>query len=768
MYMHNLLLLLLATTTLSAAEDYTITLNTLGIGNQWRAGDVTPIQIEVGTNLNEAVPVWIEWEVPDADGDHVFWGRPITLVPQGKTSTWLYAPTRPWDNDNTSWTVRLRSFENGKPTKELSSILFSPQSTGASMLEKSEGSIAIFGTRRLGLSGYQPIEPFEPKQEATKVVSGLTKDDLPNAWPSYLSLDALVWADTAPEFSYQQSEAIVQWVERGGHFIITLPTIGDPWLLGSLDGPLASMLTGIHTSVETVHLSDIENALGRTKPRPSFEFSIRVFGHLEENWSNGVTPLTWLDDGRVIVIQKTVGFGAVTIIGVDLANGRLASLGLPEPDVLWNRVLGRRSDTPSQSTLQTLDEAERFSKTHDTATLPIEKMAAQEIAMSTTAVGRLGTVFLIIVSYWLISGPIAFFILRRKCKQQWSWIVFTCTACVFTVGTWFVAANASSVVTPLKHVTIVDHVYGGSGQRAVGWFSLYLPNFGRSEIQLLGDNNNLLLPWTPPSSSMTPPFVDRREIVVNLNHVPSSFEQPSRATTANFSFQWKGGIDHEFYDALIRIRSDSAPSVRRTSSGKQIGLSGEVMNRSSVNLEDVTILWITGEQQAPSKFAKNEDFELLPWVGKSGQALNIAYMWRMPSWGQEPIELDVLNADNTSSFSTAVEQRYKIEDKFGRPNFASTSNWRTRMEMLSLYSHLQPPTYKKQPDNKKGVESNQAIRESGRDLDFAEWFGRPCLIIMGFLPNAPIPVPISIDGEHVHQSNGVTFVRWIYPLPLIQ
>jgi hypothetical protein len=88
--------------------------------------------------------------------------------------------------------------------------------------------------------------------------------------------------------------------------------------------------------------------------------------------------------------------------------------------------------------------------------------------------------------------------------------------------------------------------------------------------------------------------------------------------------------------------------------------------------------------------------------------------------------------------------------------------------MLSLYSHLTPPVYQKDSGSKQGPESYHAIREGGRVLDFAEWFSRPCLIVMGFIPNAPLPVSITSDGEEIKRSKGVTLVRWVYPLEQVQ
>ena len=154
----------------------------------------------------------------------------------------------------------------------------------------------------------------------------------------------------------------------------------------------------------------------------------------------------------------------------------------------------------------------------------------------------------------------------------------------------------------------------------------------------------------------------------------------------------------------------------------------------------------------------------MPWVTKSGIPINKAYMWRMPIWGDELINLNLLNANKSSSFSNSVDYRYTNKEQ----NFRKLS-WRKQLEMLSLYSHLKPPTYiKPSSDTSKTTDSYKSSRDGGRELDFAKWFGRPCLIIMGFLQNSPLPVPISVDGDTIDQSDGVTFVRWIYPLPLTQ
>ena len=737
------IVLLLAVANVCHADVYSINVNSVGIGNNWRPGDVTPLHVTVTSKASEPTQAWLQWEVPDADGDLVLWGRAITIAPMGSTQTWLYAPTQGWNTGGTVWTLRLRDLVDNIPSGELGLTRFSPQSVGALAVSNRSGLITIFGTRRLGLSGYLPTTP-EVKHENTRIVSGLQASGLPDSWPSYQSLEALVWADATPEFTFGQEQAIEDWVHRGGHFIISLPSIGGPWALGSQNAPLLHLTEGVQPTVTQLPLQTLVSILGTTTIEQEMNVTVRVFGNIQDTWYPDVSPILWLEDGTVIAVQKTYGFGAVTVIGIDLTNGQLASLGLPETAFFWNRILGKRTETPSAFTLQALQKEDRLSPSIPTvAVLPAGKMIAQAIAMSTTAGGKLGTAFLLIIAYWLIGGPLGVYVLHKPKTRQWSWVFFVATACVFTVVTWVLATSTSRVSIPLQHVSVIDHVYGGNGQRVTGWFSLFLPQFGNSEIDVEGSTNNLLLPWSPPDASMTPDFIDKREVSVNLDQVPHSFDQPSRATSANFSYNWIGGIEHPYYDSLIRIASEQIPKAN------QQQLQGAIVNNASSTIRDVTVIWVTDERETEQS---------------NGSVLRNMYAWRVPTWPSgETIDFSSLRANATSTFANAVKSRYRIEDRFGTSNLSS-KNWRSKMEMLSLYSHLTPPVYRKKAGAKQGPASHHAIREGGRVLDMSMWFSRPCIIVMGFMQNAPIPVEISRDGVDIIESQGTTMVRWVYPL----
>jgi hypothetical protein len=187
-------------------------------------------------------------------------------------------------------------------------------------------------------------------------------------------------------------------------------------------------------------------------------------------------------------------------------------------------------------------------------------------------------------------------------------------------------------------------------------------------------------------------------------------------------------------------------------------------------IQDVTIIWVTDVQKPLPTYGLYQDGSLSPWIekAKSGQPLNHAFTWRMPHWNpNESIDFATLNIAPALEFSTAMKKRYQTDESnrfFSNSGSLSLNQWRKKMEMLSLYSHLEPPIYQKNSQSKQSPDYFQTTRSGGHTLDFAEWFNKPCIIVMGFIPNSPIPIQISVDDEQISQSTGETFVRWIYPL----
>ncbi len=215
--------------------------------------------------------------------------------------------------------------------------------------------------------------------------------------------------------------------------------------------------------------------------------------------------------------------------------------------------------------------------------------------------------------------------------------------------------------------------------------------------------------------------------------------------------------------------------MRTLENGTSIGLSGLIENKMNVSLYDVTVVWVTDERITPAHFAKNDNGKELSWItySDSGKPLNVAYSWRLSSsWGpEEHLSLNGFHPTIDALIEKGFDERYKQEnrwDVYAGGAAMPQDEIKKRLEMLSLYSHLKPPAYRKRAGSEKSPPTHNNVREGGRELDMASWFGRPCIIVMGFVKNASIPVEIQVDGEKITKSDGMTMVRWVYPLGTTQ
>ena len=104
----------------------------------------------------------------------------------------------------------------------------------------------------------------------------------------------------------------------------------------------------------------------------------------------------------------------------------------------------------------------------------------------------------------------------------------------------------------------------------------------------------------------------------------------------------------------------------------------------------------------------------------------------------------------------------EYEDKSAIGGGVSAREGKDYLKMLGLYHMLLPPEYRRGTGD-GGLRFRRAM---GRELDLSGWFNRPCLIVTGFLDETACPMPLTIDGAPPEASEGLTMVRWIFPLPL--
>src|SRR5262245_15404049 len=92
----------------------TIAVDQFGVGNSFRAGEITAVRLQLTSNLSGPTPIWVQWQVPNCDGDIAEYGRSLgAITPNTPTYIWLYAYLPPDTNMQTVWTVRVFEERDG-------------------------------------------------------------------------------------------------------------------------------------------------------------------------------------------------------------------------------------------------------------------------------------------------------------------------------------------------------------------------------------------------------------------------------------------------------------------------------------------------------------------------------------------------------------------------------------------------------------------------------------------------------------------------------
>lgn len=781
--------------------DVEVELDQFGVGGaNFRPGDITPIRLRLTSRLeDEAMMVWVQWEVPNADGDIVEYGRPVALTRGRPTPVWLYAPLSPATTTTAVWPIRIFEYRDGVRRAEIGGKRISPLEVNAQAVPIGSGMIGVIGQRVMGLGAYgarfDQLDRSPATHEDTRIVFGIRPDQIPDRWEALLGFEAIAWSNASPQdLTSTTATTLREYVRRGGHLIISLPEDVNPWGFGQFgQTPLGDILPRREPrKVEGVMLSEVTPVMSKARGvLADFPISIRVFKELGGSFNSIDAPyesFIALPDGRVVAVQRIFGHGRVTIIGIDLSSQRLysvplsnGSVGLPQADAFWNRVLGRRSDTPTPTELDLIKKADLLARSlGGERDMGAGGLISQRIAMRSEAGVGLLVALLLFVSYWIVAGPGGFAVLRLYNRVHHAWLMFALAAGVFTAIAWGSVEVIRGKKPRVQHVTYLDHIARPDGtslpedpqyQRATSWFSLYTPGYARTRvgIESVPGQRDVLASWTPPGEMIYRfPNVDR--YIVDVAENPASYAIPSRATATLLYANWHGGLDAE-WGGMIRQDPNDPIRVVRDASGNELQLQGSLIHELPVPLSDVTVIWVRNARMPRVLYAVSEQAEA-PFVPRvrSGQMPNLGFMWRQGSWAASvPFDLRAQNYTAQSLLARGIEDRYSAPFRMGSGGMMMQSldagTVGRYMEMLSFFHQITPPEYLKLRPADADSPGSVFHRRLGRELDLSTWFTRPCLIVIGYLRESALPVPLRVNGAKP-ESDGTTVVRWIFPLPL--
>lgn len=740
----------------------------IGIGGVVRPGTWTPIRLTLQSQAAENRAVHCRWLLNDYDGDVVMAQRLVTLNPHRDQYVWLYGVPPVNVRPGRAWTIQVVDQTSGR-------LLVSRQVTPPEMISPRAATIGVGSSASLGL---EPYSKQYTQHEALHLLRGIDLTTLPDRWYGLSVMQALIWTRQggdpgAAGITASMQQALREWVRRGGHLVIVLPEVGEPWT-GSPLADLLPVTSGMMRQIEG--LPPREGFLDVLSDEP-LRVAMTVFDGAEQA---GLAVLQRTQQGDPIVVAGRYGFGRVTVLGVDLSQTALANLNVPSGRFrVWNTIFGWNTPVMSEDVAQLEMQHVRMSRPDNRSLVELGAFVPAIIAMTGTAATAMLLAISVFFIYWLAAGPVGFAVLRHRGAVRYSWLGFVAVVVVFSTAAWGGAWLLQPGTASIAHFSVLD-VDGRSGQvRVHSWLSLFVPEFGRAEVALGSEGSPLYNTLSSAGLFSRPDdagFLDSQSYAVDVA-APGRVAIPVRSTAKQFEAQYLGpltddlaGVTTAWVAPQGALRID--PATRFPSGDLQHDLPG--------TLENVLVVFCP---------AGGTTADARPWV------------WRLPTpWParttlklRAPVEMGVQAFDrlvkrppdydrprqwSSEGFlgqlmgAKAGQSLVGIHDPFA---VTMADNQRVELiELLTFYDALPPPDYRRTDFSNPTVSYQRSI---GRALDLTPLTVAPGssgtrptsgssggrVILIGHLEGSPLPLPLTVDDEAV-ESSGWTVVRWIYDL----
>lgn len=806
-----------------------------------RPGAWTAYQVEVLDTSPRSRQVFVRMSIPDPDGDRVVPQRRVFTNPGVKQSVLLYA-WHPFDDRECVFSVYeaeeiggLGIIGNGgdggggagagsgggggagadryRAGRLLGTRRYSLNN--AQRIDPSSGIIAVIGAATAGLEQYAncrlPNVAGSPTaHELTEVIPNLKPDDIPDRWAGLAALEALVWTGREPDeqparLREGQYEAIKEWVRRGGHFIVVIPSIGQTWLrTGGATAPITSTnpLADIMPDVRAVQVEGVDFEAYRQlltsnvlAPMPRNA----VVHRLEP--APGATPGPYdampimrgvAND--VVVSRRLVGAGAVTVIGLDLARRDLQAIGSLQAGQFWNLILGKRMKVFSPVELMSFrsggsqqNSVPLFNASREGQVVDFDANIPIVIAKQGKAAKGLLAAFGIFLLYWLLAGPVGYYLLRQRKRVQHAWVGFVAVTGLFTLIGWGSASALKLGRDVDKHYTLLDHVYGQSNQRMRTWVELTLPKYGEQTVSVLGPGDvpnpgspsgwhHLITAWESGNerSSAVKSFPDARPYFVDAR-APDTIQFPARATTRQFQIDYAGAapanwgmprpIAADSVELGREIYIEEPPPNAPASAERRWKIQGKLVHDLPGPIRGGYVFLVREARIRGGAASAPAVVPLLPAEVYSGKLPD--------AWAPgEAIDLQTI-IDTTSRRTDAffLDIRGKATSFGAGMGGGALGPIAISLERAAYGQAFFPML---EPPDPAAASEVLARRTASHGWDLGRWFTQPCVIIIGLLGGesaadaAECPIPISIDGSAPETTRktikGVTVIRWIYPL----
>lgn len=380
-------------------------------------------------------------------------------------------------------------------------------------------------------------------------------DNLPDKAAALEAVDMMLISDvnTAP-LSSAQRRAIREWVNAGGHLIVTGGASWQPTAAG-----LTDLLPLVPDRAATARdLTPLFRLAGDYNSTPTGDF-IRANGDLVD----GARVLATLDNNPLLA-RHELGNGVVDYLAVDPANPLLRDWdALPE---LWFSLVSSANARPAWSY--------GFADWRRASTA-VEILPGLDLLPA-----ALGLIAFLAVYIFLI-GPANYWVLSRINRLEYAWVSIPIFIIIFSAAAWTVGQDLRGSDATLNRLSVVQTWPGSDDARIEQLIGLLAPRRGVYDLRL--EDERVLHPF---AAEMSQPALMTGRITI-----PADVQQSSRFAAANFP------VDASFIAGFTTSGRVDRPNIggRLTltyadSGGMVNALQGSISNNSSFTLHDPIIL----------------------------------------------------------------------------------------------------------------------------------------------------------------------------------
>ena len=806
----------------------------IGFGKQYRPYGWTPMLVNLTSQIGEPAEYLIQVRQEDLDRDRVVFQREIVLNPQKQEQFWVYFMAQPRGLPGSSVAdldkaldVRLTT-KSGKALVKLrvqdpiNDIDPRNQMSGTEPGTKLVLMVTDGSSSRAAPSFREYNGAIGLNENVTHVL--VTPFDLPENVIGYDAVDAIVWLDAdAGKMTTGGSRrlaAMTEYVRNGGRLVvcqtpeqfkleamadllpIELKDAGGDWQIEMRD---RASLEPIRT-IAQIRTTDLRADDLKSRQKLDWD-SIEKKGPFKVAFARlkpdavGEQWIDWKNDGSEVspwLARRALGLGSISWVAQDLGNAALTGTRSSGWPYVWDTVLGQRN-TDMRVPLEA-DEKTSYGKRanelyYSNAQNDLGLLLLRGMEHEGRAGGLIFLAGVFFVGYWIIAGPVSYFILAGKKKTELSWTIFAGSALVATFLTVGVVKLVLRGDAALHHVSLVRMLPAGRTDdgkpksRAVvdSGIGLYIPRDysgagNGAPVTLLNNDPSSLSYLTPYSihpahQGNTTDFPAYLEYEVPFRDTPLSdpvsIKVPFRSTLKKLQAHWAGelpgGIE---IDPAAEGLDRNKPRVLTSEKGKHI--SGKLANRLGVDLVHVYLAF----NSPASPFSADVDKVLYLPSWPDGRSIDLGYEYNNAALLQPPSQPKMPGratpgGGNVRSIVAPLSILQWAEHWYAELGTGLTGNTssdiRTRYisasPVLSFYDRLRPMVNADGSSNRV-----EFLRRAAREWDVSELIAAGQLVIIAQVgkngaatEDNPIPFPMEVENSAV-TGTGSSFIQYALPL----